>query len=128
MIRIFRPGTPSMELYPLFNFLFTYLFLIKKVFIISPFTSFIYIFRVHISIQSYGNNSLLMSVLYSYYPPCARNIQAVVTIRLYEYMDTNTTSKRKKRRNKREILLKKRHVNRQLTQRWGWGGVVIPCH
>jgi hypothetical protein len=29
MIRIFRPGTPSKELYPLFNFLFTYLFLIK---------------------------------------------------------------------------------------------------
>jgi hypothetical protein len=29
MIRIFRPGTPSMELYLLFNFLFTYLFLIK---------------------------------------------------------------------------------------------------
>ena len=26
MIRIIRPGTPTMELYPLFNFLFTYLF------------------------------------------------------------------------------------------------------
>jgi hypothetical protein len=39
--------------------------------------------------------SLLMSVLYSYYPPCARHIQAVVTIRLYGYMHTNTTSKKK---------------------------------
>jgi hypothetical protein len=46
-----------------------------------------------------------MSVLYSYYPPRARHIQAVVTIRLYGYMHTNTTSK-KKRRNKKEILLK----------------------
>jgi len=60
-----------------------------------------------------------MSVLYSYYPPYARHIQAVVTIRLYGYMDTNTTSKGKKRRNKKEILLKKKHVNRKLKQRLG---------
>ena len=35
MIRILRPGTPTMELYPHFNFLFTYLFLIKM-FLLFP--------------------------------------------------------------------------------------------
>ena len=57
-------GTRGTELPPFFSFLFTHLFSIKFLYLyhyISFF--FIYHVRVHISIKSYGNNSLHMPVL-----------------------------------------------------------------
>jgi len=46
---------------PFFNFLFTYLFLITFLYYFISF-SFIYRIRVHISIQSYGNNKHMPAI------------------------------------------------------------------
>ena len=84
------------------NFLFTYLYSIQFIYYFISF-SFIYRVRFHISIQSYGNSNLHMSVL--------NTCTLIIRDKL-----------RKKRWNNKEIFIQNKYVNSKLKK-----GVVIPC-